>query len=288
MDGVKWIGGVLVLGLEAALMGAGGCAGGGAGTPIQPDKSSAARERGILLRTVAAERRDNRYAVYVPPNLDLGAPAPAIVFLHGAGECGADGLRQLTVGLLPAALGNDAVWGQFIIILPQKPRVEDSWSRHEELVLACLDATTRECGIDPARVYLTGLSQGGAGTWAIAADHPELFAAIAPVCGFVGNPRKPPSEDDAAARSRIAASLAAAKMPVWAFHGEKDDVVRPEQMRELIGALTTAGWTGDVRATYYAEANHNSWDKAYRDDGPALAKWFLSRVSSVSEAGAKR
>ncbi|MFN7020351.1 MAG: prolyl oligopeptidase family serine peptidase [Phycisphaerales bacterium] len=233
-------------------------------------------ERGILLRSVSIGGSKHRYAVYVPAGLDLSIPAPAIVFLHGRGECGVDGLRQLAVGLQPAALWNDEAWGRFIIIQPQKPGYDDRWVQHEELVLACLAAAEREWRIDRDRVYLTGLSQGGAGTWAIGANHPELFAAIAPVCGFVHSPGRGTNDGDEAERARIAESLAAARIPVWAFHGEKDDVVRPDQTRRLIGRLSSGGRSEDVRATYYPDANHNSWDKAYRDDGAALANWFLS------------
>lgn len=260
---------------------------------------------GIMLFNTATRETpetQRRYALFIPPGLlDQPNPPtsiPCIVFLHGRGECGTDGLKQCLVGLIPVAMSHtqsvaEGGWGDFLIIAPQKPDADSTWESHESLVLACLEHAKLVVAmaghqVDPKRICLTGLSQGGAGTWAIAAKHPELFAAIAPICGFVNDPRKPSTDADEPARKRIAASLAAAKMPVWAFHGEQDDIVRPEQTRLLISALTTAGWTGDVRATYYAEANHNSWDKAYRDDGPALAKWFLSRVSSVSEAGAKQ
>lgn len=238
--------------------------------------SQTSSERGILLRTVTVGGGEHGYAVYVPAGVDLTGSVPAIVFLHGRGECGVDGLRQLTVGLQPAALWKDEAWGRFIIIQPQKPGYDDRWAQHEGLVLACLAAAKREWPIDAGRVYLTGLSQGGAGTWAIGANHPELFAAIAPVCGFVHSPGRGTDQGDEAERVRIAESLARARMPVWAFHGEKDSVVPADQTRRLIGQLAISGWRDDVRATFYAEADHNSWDKAYRDDGAALAKWFLT------------
>lgn len=202
---------------------------------------------------------------------------PAIIFLHGRGECGSDGLRSCAVGLPPAAIADPERW-PFVIIVPQKPAQRDTWLAHDGYVLACLERACAEVRIDRARVYLTGLSQGGAGTWMIAARHPATFAAIAPVCGFLHDPDGPVSGmvnvSSDADRSDVASRLAAAGVPVWAFHGERDDVVLPEQSRLLISAMEASG--GSTRASYFPGANHNAWDPAYRDNGAALAGWFLS------------
>lgn len=201
---------------------------------------------------------------------------PAIVFLHGRGECGRDGVRSLAVGLPAAALADPARW-PMVIVVPQKPEQQDTWEQHAEAVLACLERACAEAPIDRTRVYLTGLSQGGAGTWAIGARFNQRFAAIAPVCGFVHDPTGPLAGavrvGDAARRTQIAAALAASGTPIWAFHGERDDVVLPEQTRQLVTAVEAAG--GTARATYLPEANHNAWDPAYRDHGADLAQWFL-------------
>lgn len=277
MDAAKWIGGVLLIGIEAMT----------AGLAAAPDARGSAEpptttERGVLYRTVAAERRDNKYAVYIPRDLDLSKPAPAILFLNGYGECGTDGSKQLAVGLLPAVFLSPEKW-PFVIVFPQKPVHNDSWEQHEELALACLSAASKEFSLDPTRIYLTGLSQGGAGTWSIGSRHPELFAAIAPLCGFaVGSGAGPARFGDAAACAKIASKLADAKMPIWAFHGEKDDAVPVDQTRKLMAAVKDAGWGAggvgtvaeDVKATYYPDANHNCWDKAYRESG--LGAWFLA------------
>lgn len=266
MDTLRWIGGMLIIGASSALS---GCASG--------DRLGGT-DRGVLFRSIAAEGiAENRYAIYVPRDLDPAAPAPAILFLHGRGECGTEGTRHLNVGLLPAVLADPGRW-PFIIILPQKPDEDSTWAEHTELAMACLAATTREFRVDPSRIYLTGLSQGGAGTWAIAAEHPRMFAAIAPVCGFVhdsgGAERRFGS---AAARARIAAALAGVKIPVWAFHGEKDDVIPPVHTRDMVAALREAGLGEDrLRATYFPQANHNAWDPAYRGQGAELAIWLLS------------
>lgn len=229
--------------------------------------------------TVNTDGHDRPCPILVPgpatPRPDPGYPA--ILFLHGRGECGVDGIRQLVVGLPPAALADPGRW-PFVIIAPQKPIDRDSWQQHESYALACLDAACRDFKIDRSRVYLTGLSQGGAGTWAIGSRHPELFAAIAPVCGFVHDPAGTPSGivqvGDDTQRREIAARLAAASMPIWTFHGEKDDVVLPAQTRALVAAVESAG--GSVKVTYLPNANHNAWDPAYRDNGAALAEWLLS------------
>ncbi len=121
--------------------------------------------------------------------------------------------------------------------------------------MAMLDATKRDYNVDTTRLYLTGLSQGGYGTWAIGARHPDLFAAIAPICGG-GN------TSDAAAYKNL---------PVWAFHGDADPVVPPKNSQEMVDAVKAAG--GDAKLTLYPGVGHDSWDKAYREAG--LYDWFL-------------
>src|SRR5262249_11286470 len=112
---------------------------------------------------------------------------------------------------------------------------------------------------DEKRVYLTGLSQGGHGTWMIAADHPELWAAIAPICGYL-EPK------------RVIEKIKS--IPVWCFHGEADDAVPGRQTSDLAAAAKAAG--GDVKITTYPGVGHNSWDKAYREE--KLGAWFLEHT----------
>lgn len=211
---------------------------------------------GLLFRELTIDGVARRYAIYVPRDYAPKTPMPAIVFLNGSGECGTDGAKHAVVGLGSAAMLQIDKW-PFIIVFPQKPDQKSQWIDHDKLVLAALEATRREFAIDPARTYLTGLSQGGAGTWAIGAKHGALFAAIAPVCGY-GDP------------AQLAAPLK--DMPVWAFHGEKDDVVPPAQTRNIVAAIESAG--GHPKATYFPDANHNSWDAAYRTQD--LGAWLLS------------
>jgi predicted peptidase len=226
-------------------------------------------ETGVLFRDITVAGEARRYALYVPRDLDPAVPAPLILFLHGAGECGTDGQRQAAVGLGPAALLDPKGWPA-IIAMPQKIDVNKEWVVDSALVFAVIDETKRERKIDPGRVYLTGLSQGGAGTWAIAAKNPGVFAAIAPVCGYVSKGRKRLDFGDAADAAALAPGLAG--VPIWAFHGEKDSVVPADQTRLLVDAAKAAG--ADVKLTLYPELDHNSWDRAYR--GEQLGEWLLS------------
>jgi predicted peptidase len=241
-----------------------------------PSSRNAARNAtGLFYRTLTLDDADHKYAVYLPRDYSPAKAWPCIIFLNGSGECGSDGQRQLTQGLFPAMLNAPHDW-PFVALFPQKPTRASTWLEHDDLVLGILAAAQRGCNIDVRRVYLTGLSQGGAGTWAIASKHPSLFAAIAPICGF----------GDAAS---IGDSLDT--MPVWAMHGEKDDVVPITQSQLLVDAVKAAsgrrldvnpmggsslepGDKSDLRFTRFPDLNHGCWDRAYRD--MELGEWLLS------------
>lgn len=216
---------------------------------------------GVLFRDAAVGANRHRFAIYVPHEYTPAKPWPCVVFLNGSGECGTDGCRQLAVGLLPAILAEPQRW-PCIVVFPQKPDQPTQWSEHDALVMAALDLARLEFNIDPQRLYLTGLSQGGGGTWTLGAKHADLWAAIVPVCGY-GDP------------AAIAPSLAS--MPIWAFHGLKDDVVKPAQTTAMIDAIKAEqarrGMGPEPKATLYPDANHNAWDPTYRNE--ALPKWLL-------------
>lgn len=237
-----------------------------------------------LLRTVVADGRRHVFAVYVPADYETLAqrgPLPLIVFLHGRGECGDDGLKQTRVGLFPAVRAHPQRW-PCIIVMPQKPGNDDTWLEHDRLVTECIADVRRNWSIDPERLSLTGLSQGGAGTWALAAEHPRRWSAIAPVCGFVHAPGavnaiRFGSDDE---RERIARVIAQSGIPTWAFHGAADDVIRQEHSDRMAEAIRAAG--GRVDLTIYPECNHNSWDAAYGSEG--FAEWLLSHRRRGAEA----
>ncbi len=150
-----------------------------------------------------------------------------------------------------------------------------------KLALSSLAAASKEFKGDPKRTYLTGLSMGGYGTWAIASANPGKFAAIVPICGGITTPpslreqfpelAKNSYPEDPQSYATVAKKLG--KTPVWIFHGGDDPVVPVTGSRSMNDALKSAG--GDVHYTEYPSVGHNSWDKAYAD--PDLMKWLLSK-----------
>ena len=176
---------------------------------------------------------------------------PLLIFLHGSGESGED-LQKVKVHGPPMMVEKDPNF-PFIVVSPQNP-VGVAWN--VEALNALLDEVLARLPIDEDRVYLTGLSRGGAGTWDFACAYPQRFAAIAPVCGR-GYP-------DAACRLK--------NVPVWAFHGAKDDIVPVVESQRMVDQLKQCG--GDVKLTIYPNANHDAWTETYAN--PELYTWFLA------------
>jgi predicted peptidase len=259
---------LLVLGVFA------GCAANPAATsPPESDRVNA----GFLFRTHRDVDGDLGYVVYVPRGYTRDRAWPALVFLHGRGECGRDGLKHLTQGIGPAVMGNTEEW-PFVILMPQKPDPNRNWEEYDTEVMGMLAATKSEFRIDEDRVSLTGLSQGGHGTWVLGSRHAGTWAALVPICGYGGSrPSVEPSEETARA---IAAGIGS--LPVWAFHGEADEVVRAVETRTIVRALRANG--SSVIETYYPGVGHNSWDKAYRDEKAegGLAAWLLRQRRGAS------
>lgn len=197
------------------------------------------------------------YALYRPPQHGAPGSWPLVVFLHGAGERGDDGVRQTTVGLGPAL---EQYPGRYpgVILLPQCSAASH-WRRELDRLLPLIDAVTAAERIDPLRVYVTGISMGGYAAFALAALHPDRFAAVVPICGW-GDARVMP------ARLR--------SLPMWIFHGAADDIVPVEHSRQMVHALERAGATS-VRYTEYPSLAHNSWDATYAD--PSLPKWLFAQ-----------
>ncbi len=194
------------------------------------------------------------YWQYLPDNYatDTTTQFPLVVFLHGGGEVGTD-LELVKKHGLPKLIAEGQSF-PFVLVAPQNPR-DQLWD--DALALAVLDRAMATHRIDPDRVYLTGLSRGGFGTWRLAIQHPDRFAAIAPVCGG-GVP-------DYAQRLK--------DVPVWAFHGAKDRVIPLSRTVAMVEALLAAG--GNVKLTVYPEAGHDSWTETYNN--PALYDWLLQQ-----------
>jgi len=247
-----------------------------AGCVTTPANEEAAPCTGFVYSSLEHGGRSYPYALYVPRGYDGTRAWPLILFLHGMGECGRDGSRQLSVGLGPELLARPERW-PFLVLFPQKPGEEEEWEQHEAALLAMLDEVAGRYQVDPSRVLLTGLSQGGHGTWVLGARHPQRWAALVPVCGYGAAPQHPPVGGDLAPPFRgSAAELAPAlaRLPIWAFHGEVDDVVPLAATLELVAATQRAG--GSPTVTIVPGAGHNSWDAAYRN--PQLAEWMLQQA----------
>lgn len=213
---------------------------------------------GFLDKTVTlSDGSRRRYVVFVPKAYTPDCAWPAILFLHGAGERGTDNRGQVRVGIA-GAIRKRLDTFPFITVLPQCAGEPAWWTDASEkaYAMAALEQTRREYKIDPKRTYLTGLSMGGFGTWALAADHPTSWAAIVPVCGK-GDPVK---------------AKIIVRIPCWCFHGADDATVPVKHSRDMVEALRAAG--GRPRYTEYPGVGHNSWDRAYDTD--ELYTWLLS------------
>lgn len=230
-------------------------------------------ETGFLDRTLECGGQERRYQVYVPRDYDPEAAWPVILFLHGSGERGEDGLRPTQVGIGNALRWSVERW-QALVVFPQIPW-GDAWSEPAGCAaLAALGAVEAEFNTDPDRVYLTGVSLGGLGTWQLGCENPGRFAALVPVCGFIerhGHRLGFVPEDAADPYTEVARRLA--HVPIWIFHGDADPVVPVEGARRLAAALREAG--AEVRYSELAGVEHNSWDPAYADEN--LPRWLFEQ-----------
>jgi predicted peptidase len=186
---------------------------------------------------------------------------PLLLFLHGLGECSLDDLNRVKIHG-PAKLVETRPDFPFVVLTPQCPPpkgqmkdVPTAWK--PEPLIRLVDHVIENLNVDPTRVYATGLSMGGYGTWRVVAAYPERFAAAVPICGG-GEP------------DTMACSLR--RVPIWAFHGAKDPTVPLARSQEIVDAVRCAG--GDVRFTVYPDIEHNSWAPTYDND--QVYDWLLS------------
>ncbi len=203
------------------------------------------------------------YLLFLPEGYssDSDKKWPVMLFLHGAGERGSD-VNKVKVHGPPKIVQNRKDF-PFIVVSPQCP--SDSWWRPFELI-ALLDEIQSQYKVDPDRVYLTGLSMGGFGTWDLATQYPQRFAAIAPICGG-GNPVLARRIKD---------------IPAWVFHGDADRVVPVARSDEMVEALKKAG--ADVKYTRYEGIDHDSWTKTYANE--ELYQWMLSHKRGEKKTAA--
>lgn len=184
---------------------------------------------------------------------------PLIFFLHGAGERGRD-LDLIRHYGIPRAAQKLRDF-PFLTLSPQCPP-HTYWEDLDSVLFALLDEVMARYPVDPARIYLTGLSMGGHGTWILALQRPECFAALAPVCS--------PFPDLPEFDERL---LRLKNKPIWVFHGAKDDVIPVQHSGAMVRALRQIN--PQVRYTIYPSAKHDAWVRAYAD--PALYDWFLKQ-----------
>ncbi len=200
---------------------------------------------------------------------DASVSWPLIIFLHGMGERGSDLTLVKKHGIPKVAeQGPDL---PFVAVSPQCP-LDSVWTDQIDALDALYRNIARHYAIDRDRVYLTGLSMGGYGTWHWATLRPRRFAAIVPICGGAMAPYGYPE--------RVAVLN---DVPVWAFHGARDQVVPLAESQKLVDVLERAG--GNVRLTVYPEAGHDAWTETYAN--PELYAWLLAQ-SRAARSGAGR
>ena len=196
------------------------------------------------------------YVKYLPKDYDEGKEYPLVFFLHGAGERGDDLDAAMRHGFMKHVRESGAEY-PFIFIAPQCPD-KKYWGCFTESLLAFLDYICESLPIDKKRVYLTGLSMGGTGTWMLAMADPDRFAAIAPICGsgiyWYGE--------------------ALAKVPVLAYHGDCDEIVPVQNSVEMVKSVNKRGGNAQIKILH--GVTHNAWETAYKGD--ELYTWLLSHV----------
>jgi predicted peptidase len=225
----------------------------------------------VTARFAAAEftGKDGRvlpYRLFRPAQAEAGRKYPLVMYLHGSGGLGRDNRKNYTGGNLLgshvwAIEENQARWPAFVVA----PQTDVGWGPREPggpssaaTVMELLDRLLGENPIDPSRVYVTGQSMGGYGTWYLALAHPGRFAAAVPVCGR-GIPER---------------AAAIRDLPLWNFHGTADPTVKISYSREMLEALRKAG--GKPLATEYEGVGHNSWEWAYSE--PGLPAWLYGQA----------
>ena len=216
------------------------------------------------LKTKITKEVDVSFVIQFPKEYesDKKKKWPLLMFLHGAGERG-DNIERVKVHGPPKLVKNGENL-PFIVVSPQCPKNE-IWDNDN--LLALLDHVIEQHRVDSKRVYLTGLSMGGFGTFNLGLTYPERFAAIAPICGggdwikiYAAKGAKP---------------QALQNLAVWVFHGEKDGVVLPEQSKMMVAGLKKYGCK-EVKLTLYPDAGHDAWTATYNN--PELYDWFLSHT----------
>ena len=210
-----------------------------------------------------AESGPIEYLLYVPKDYEQKDKLPLMLFLHGRGE--SNGPLSLVAKWGPprrAANGDEL---PYIVVSPQCPK-SDNWNSptQQQKLIELLNSVCESLKVDQERIYLTGLSMGGFGSWKLAASHPNRFAAVVPICG--------------GASGKYAEALK--NVPIWAFHGDADRIVPIKRSADIVEAIKAAGGTL-IKFTTLEEVGHNSWSSAYAT--PDLYIWMnKQRLENLS------
>jgi len=195
---------------------------------------------------------------------------PLVIFLHGSGERGDDNEAQLQWGVMNFASSQNMKMHPSIVIAPQCPKnmswgnfskedmsLQPSPTEPMKLLMELVNESIKNLPVDTNRIYITGLSMGGFGTFDAISRYPDLFAAAVPVCGG----------------GDVSKSASISHIPIWIFHGALDAAVDPVLSRNMVEALTKAGAYPGY--TQYPEVGHFSWIAAYSD--PMMMEWLYSQ-----------
>lgn len=238
-------------------------------------------DTGFLDREVTVKGVTYKYQVFIPEDWTPHQKWPVILFLHGAGERGDDGIQETDVGI-GTALRTNRNDIKAIVVMPQCRK--NTWwvlPPMDELAMAALQQSTKEFRGDPQRTYLTGISMGGFGAWHLAEKYPGKFAAMVVICGGIRPPQAaqnaipglaavtPPDSP----KSYLAAASLVGKTPVWIFHGAADAIVPVTESQRMNDAMKQVG--AEVHYTEYPGVGHASWDRAF--DDPKLFPWLFSK-----------
>ncbi len=232
------------------------------GAALADEPMAGKQVKQTLEARIAADMRPD-YWLYLPEKYDgskgenKAEKWPLVLFLHGAGERG-ENLEHVKIHGPPKLADKRAF--PFILVSPQCS--ESNWWVVESLG-KLLDEVTAKHRVDQDRVYVTGLSMGGYGTWALAAKYPDRFAAIVPICGG----------GEASSAEKIK------HIPAWVFHGAKDQAVKLEQSQTMVDALKAAG--AEPRFTVYADVEHDSWTETYNNQ--EVYDWLLKQKRTKAE-----
>lgn len=205
------------------------------------------------------------YRLFVPRGYNRQRSYPLVLWLHGSGGAGTDNIAQISDDQVSGtrAWTKPKIQEKYpsFVLVPQNP---GSWvDKIDELtpkmllVLGMLESIKEEFEIDTARIYVAGQSDGGFGVWNLITQRPDVFAAAIPLCG--------------GGDERLATRLA--KMPLWVFHGQRDDVIPVSESRNMIAAIRQAG--GQPKYTEYPRIGHELWKRTFAE--PELVPWLFAQ-----------